>query len=71
MGVGQEASERIWRGMKKKPISDEGKLEGEGLLDYVPTYEEFEETIEKMNPHSTGGVRTDIFYGSKMGGKGD
>ncbi len=28
MGIGMKASERVWKGMKKKNISEEGKLEG-------------------------------------------
>ena len=56
MGIGDTASKRVWKGMKRKIICDEGKLEGEGLMGYVPTFEEFNDVIGRMNPHSTGGI---------------
>ena len=56
MGMDEKASEVLWEGMGKKDICEEGKAEGEALTDYVPTFEEFEEIINKMNPHSTGGI---------------
>ncbi len=55
LGIGMKASERVWKGMKKKNISEEGKLEGEGLMEYVPTYAEFNEVIGKMKPTPRGG----------------
>ncbi len=41
---------------EKKKISEEGKREGEELKNYIPSYEEFEEAITRMNPNSTGGI---------------
>ena len=43
-------------GYGKKEISDEGKKAAENLNEYIPTYEEFEKEISRMNPHSTGGI---------------
>ena len=56
LGIGKEASDRLWEGMKKKRLCSEGIEEGAELSGYVPTYEEFIGTIERMNPHSTGGI---------------
>ncbi len=56
MGMEQEAGGLLWEGMAKKDICEEGKKEETELSSYVPTFEEFEETISKMDPHSTGGI---------------
>jgi len=56
MGIDTSAAKMIWEAMKKKKIDEVGKKEGADLSNYVPTYEEFEDMIKKMNPNSTGGI---------------
>jgi hypothetical protein len=39
LGIGADATEKLWKAMGKKYLDDEGKKEGAALSDYVPTYE--------------------------------
>ena len=45
MGMEGEACGSLWEEMSKKDICEEGKREGAELSNYVPTFEEFEVTI--------------------------
>ena len=57
MSAPENALNHVWKGMWKKEISAEGKMEGEDLKNYIPSLEEFLATIKKMNPYSTGGFQ--------------
>ena len=61
MGVPEGSRKGLWEGMKKKGMSEKGRIEGEKLSEYVPTLEEFNSMIDRMNPQSTGGI-SDLTY---------
>jgi hypothetical protein len=56
LGVPNNAMGALKYGFKKKEIDESGAKEGAELANYVPTLEEFLSMIDKMNPHSTGGI---------------
>jgi hypothetical protein len=41
--------------MVDKPICEEARIEGLGLDTYIPSLEEFNNYIKKLNPRSAGG----------------
>ena len=53
LGVPEVSIQQLKTGFEKKKITPMGKREGDELLNYVPTLEEFI-IIERMNPDSTG-----------------
>jgi hypothetical protein len=56
LGVPDSSLEALGKGFEKKTITDEGRREGIELAEYVPTLEEFLNMIDRINPHSTGGI---------------
>jgi hypothetical protein len=56
LGVPEGSIQHLSDGFKMKSISSEGEKEGADLSKYVPTLEEFLSIIDRMNPHSTGGI---------------
>jgi hypothetical protein len=49
------ASDPLWAAFCPKPLSDEGKREALELENYIPTFTEFKQHIETLNPRSAAG----------------
>ena len=55
LGIKEEAANNILEGLKDKKIAEEGRIEGEALSKYTPTFDEFKNYIKALNPRSAGG----------------
>ena len=56
LNIPKVCSDVIVRGMLKKELCDEGRLEASEIADYVPTWEEFRKLIRSLNSRSAGGI---------------
>ena len=54
LGIKEEAANNILEGLKDKEIPEEGRIEGEALSRYTPTFDEFKNYIKALNPRSAG-----------------
>ena len=50
-----EVARKVFEGITKKDISEEGKMDSEDLGKYIPTYEEFVAYIGHLDQKSAGG----------------
>ena len=54
--IPEATSEVIIKGMEKKELCQEGRLEGLEIAKYIPTWEEFRKLIRSLNSRSAGGI---------------
>ena len=54
-GIPEDVAERVFGGLTAKFLPDEAEADVRELGDYTPTYEEFLQSISKLDPKSAGG----------------
>ena len=54
-GIPEDVAERVFGGLTAKHLPEEAESDVKELSDYTPTYDEFPQSISRLDPKSAGG----------------